>query len=102
MVDEELGESEDAGATAVGERSVVPMEGVEHLGRYVFEMTKAVVESRASGGGDAVEARTTAEDAEVGDGVVGLVDDRDVDEVEMDEEVEGGVGDSNFEKDEIS
>ena len=106
LVDEELGESADAGgATAVGERSVVRMEGVEHLGKYVFEMTKVVVESRAAGGGNADVGGMEgfgAGDDEVGGGAVGVVDDRDVDEVEMgDEVVDGGAGMRGSEVEEV-
>lgn len=35
----------------VGDEVVANMEGVEHLGQYVFEMTKAKVEALKAGGG---------------------------------------------------
>ena len=92
LADEELKETVDAGATAIGEKCVVRMEGVEHLGKYVFEMTKAVVESRAGGGGNAIEAETDLKNAEVDAEAIRMVDDRDVDEREDD-----GIGDDREE-----
>ena len=88
LADEELQETVDAGATAVGETSVVRMEGVEHLGKYVFEMTKAVVESRAGRGGDAMEAATDLRDDGIGEEAMGIADGRDVDELEEDGRIE--------------
>jgi intron-binding protein aquarius len=35
----------------VSDQGVAQMEGVEHLGQYVFEMTKAKVEALKAGGG---------------------------------------------------
>ena len=82
LADEELKESVDAGAIAAGERSVVRLEGVEHLGKYVFEMTKAVAESRAGGDRMAVEAEIELEEAEAEQEVIGEVDGEELDEQE--------------------
>lgn len=64
------------------------MEGVEHLGKYVFEMTKAKVEALKAGGGQ-VLVGTSGEEEEGGM----VVDEEDVDRVEEVlvpvEEVEG-------------
>jgi intron-binding protein aquarius len=50
----------------IEESSEAVMEGVEHLGQYVFEMTKAKVEALKAGGGEVVAVN--AGDAMVVDG----------------------------------
>lgn len=76
------------------EVQAVEMEGVEHLGQYVFEMTQAKVKALKEGGGVLPPAATTdggaedEEDEEGGDGA-GEVEEVD-DEMEVEVEVANG------------
>lgn len=60
----------------VPETSVAIMEGVEHLGQYVFEMTKAKVEALKAGGGvlPPLARQMEAEDDEDEEDVVEFAD----------------------------
>jgi intron-binding protein aquarius len=61
----------------------VDMEGVEHLGNYVFEMTKAKVEALKKGGGQlpppATETKVDDEDDEDAEGTTANGEEEEVD-----------------------
>jgi intron-binding protein aquarius len=68
-----FGEVGRAANAKVEEEQEAVMEGVEHLGKYVFEMTKAKVEALKAGGGvlPSVDVRMDEVDEEgAGDGLI--------------------------------
>lgn len=69
------------------------MEGVEHLGQYVFEMTKAKVEALKAGGGVLPPVAQTGDDSDDDGGVLEEGFEAEVDYEDAVEENGGGIDD---------
>lgn len=81
LVLNEMYPSERAVDEEVKKDDMAPMEGVEHLGQYVFQMTEAKVEALKKGGGALPPAVSTSK---------GRMEDEDEEEDEEEGDAEGG------------